>query len=59
MTERFRCTKDNPWSPEKGDWVLHEEAHEVGEQQDGWPSGDIIRYKCKNCGHEWLVELPQ
>ncbi len=32
---------------------------EVGEQEDGWPGGDIVTYECPNCGTRWKQELPQ
>jgi hypothetical protein len=38
---------------------LHPDAHEVGDQRDGWPSGDIVTMRCPNCGYEWDKELPQ
>ena len=59
MNERFLCTKDNPWTPDKGGRVAHADVREVGEQQDGYPGGDIVTYECKNCGHRWKQELPQ
>ncbi len=53
------CTKDDPWTPAKGTPVRHHGAHEVGEQRDGWPGGDIVSMRCPNCGHTWTQELPQ
>ncbi len=53
------CTKANPWKPEMGTPVEHEGCYEIGEQEDGWPGGDIIRRRCPNCGTEWTEELPQ
>lgn len=55
----FKCTKETPWSPDKGTPVIHIDAHEVGEQRDGWPAGDIITLECPNCGKRWESELPQ
>lgn len=58
----FTCTKEHPWSREidtSDMQVCHPDAHEVGEQEDGWPAGDIVTYKCPNCGHRWKMELPQ
>lgn len=55
------CTKDNPRpadAPEDQRW-LHEDTEEVGEQENGWPGGDIITVRCKNCGLKWKEELPQ
>ncbi len=53
------CTKENPWAPGKPTPVTHPEAREVGEQEGGWPAGDIVTYRCPNCGHSWRAELPQ
>jgi len=61
---RRQCTKDNPYTSERdktepGRGWEHDGAHEVGEQEDGWPGGDIITVKCQNCGTRWKEELPQ
>lgn len=56
---RYRCTKEAPWTPDKGTPVTHTDVHEVGEQESGWPAGDIITKECRNCGHRWKEELPQ
>jgi hypothetical protein len=53
------CSKERPWKPYMGTPVVHVDAHEVGEQQNGWPSGDLVRMACPNCGTEWEQELPQ
>ena len=57
------CTKEKPWDKVPGGWgggrVVHPDAHEVGEQQDGYPGGDIVTMECPNCGHRWEQELPQ
>ena len=55
----YICTKDKPM-PEgaPGPWQ-HTNAYEVGEQEDGWPSGDIVTYECGDCKHRWRSELPQ
>ena len=55
----YLCTKENPWTPEKGTPVEHDNAHEVGEQENGYPGGDIVRMRCDNCGTTWKTELPQ
>ena len=51
--KRYRCTKANPWTPECGTPVVHEETRQVGQQRDGWPAGDTVTIECKNCGHTW------
>jgi hypothetical protein len=56
----WECTKETPWKPEE--WkgrVSHPDAHEVGEQENGYPGGDIVTYECPNCKHRWRAELPQ
>lgn len=57
--KRFHCTATTPWKPEYGTPVVHEGTDNIGEQEDGWPGGDIITVKCRNCGHIWRQELPQ
>lgn len=59
MSERQRCTKDKPMPKDAGGSWEHEGAHEVGEQADGYPGGDIIQMRCPNCGITWREELPQ
>jgi DNA-binding Xre family transcriptional regulator len=56
--ERFVCTPENPWTPEKGDRSTHPSA-ECYDQDDGWPSGDIAYYQCPICKAKWKEELPQ
>jgi len=55
----YQCTKEAPWKPEYGKPVEHEGAHEIGEQEDGYPGGDIVTMCCDNCGIQWRTELPQ
>jgi hypothetical protein len=59
----FRCTRENPWSLDKtgsaDSRIEHTEVEEVGEQEDGWPGGDIVTYRCKICGKMWKAELAQ
>ena len=54
------CTKDHPWD---SSWalrpVVHPDARQIGEQEPGWPGGDIVTYECPNCGLRWTKELPQ
>ncbi len=59
VTPRYVCTKDAPWTPDKGQYAEHPDAVEVGDQQNGWPSGDTQSYKCPHCGKYFSVELPQ
>jgi hypothetical protein len=53
------CTKANPWDRTSKAPVMHDAVREIGEQQDGYPGGDIVTMECRNCGHRWTVELPQ
>ena len=55
------CTAEDPWDGKSspGTMILHPDAREVGEQRDGWPSGDLVERRCPNCGYEWKQELPQ
>lgn len=56
------CTKENLYNEHDDapdiQWC-HIDAIEVGEQRDGYPGGDIQRFRCPNCGLEWEQELPQ
>jgi hypothetical protein len=56
---RYLCTTLSP-KPEgaPGSWA-HEFYDEIGEQENGYPGGDIITVKCCSCGEQWKQELPQ
>ena len=56
--ERHVCTPDDPWTPEKSKRADHPDAVELS-QEDGYPGGDIVTYKCPNCGKRFKCELPQ
>lgn len=45
-------------SPKTERWS-HSETHEIGEQESGWPNGDIITIECRSCGEHWREELPR
>jgi hypothetical protein len=56
---RYLCSPEHPMPPNApGRWV-HTNVEEVGEQQSGWPGGDIVRMRCRDCGLTWKQELPQ
>ncbi len=58
----FTCTRETPWTVDihgPGILVLHPEAKPIGEQQDGYPGGDLVERRCPICGFEWTQELPQ
>lgn len=58
MSERQECTEERPYAGDAGRWY-HPSAKEVGEQEDGWPGGDIITLLCPHCGLRFKEELPQ
>lgn len=57
----IECTKEKPWDKMKDAdaRVRHMGAKEVGDQEDGWPGGDWVRYECPHCGTTWKAELAQ
>ena len=59
--DRIECTKEHPWDRVRrpGIRIVHMESHEVGDQEDGYPGGDIVTMECPNCGSRWKEELPQ
>lgn len=60
MSDRLICTREHPCPTEDdGNRWEHPDADEVGEQENGWPGGDIITVQCKICGRKWKEELPQ
>lgn len=56
--EAHTCTKSDPWRPDMGKRGIHPEAIE-GEQIDGYPGGDFVRWHCPICDVRWKEELPQ
>lgn len=52
---RFVCTKDDPWKPEKGEFVWHPDAKDDGECSEGC----CDYFKCPNCGLRFKVEAAQ
>lgn len=62
MTNVIQCTEEQPWDgvrPTIHTRVIHYNVEEIGEQEDGWPAGDIVTKRCKVCGTKWREELPQ
>jgi len=60
---RLVCSPEHPMPIGNGNahalrWV-HTNCGEVGEQVNGWPSGDVVTMACKDCGLHWTAELPQ
>ena len=59
IDDRLVCSPDSPMpAGARGRW-LHLRTEECGEQERGWPSGDLVRVRCKDCGATWKEELPQ
>lgn len=53
------CTPERPWRESDGVPALHPDAIEEGEQESGWPAGDVVPMRCPHCGVRWKKELPQ
>jgi hypothetical protein len=53
-TARYICTKDNPWTPDKG-FAVHPDANDIGESSDSC----FDKYHCPNCNLYFRVEVPQ
>lgn len=57
----FICNASHPMPKDAPDgfrWE-HDGCHEVGDQEDGYPGGDIQRVECRDCEKRWKMELPQ
>lgn len=58
MPERHQCTKDDPWTPEKGDWAAHPDAESLGDVDFG--AGETCaKWRCPHCGRVFFEELAQ
>lgn len=60
---RLICSPEHPFPIGCGPaynlrWA-HTNCGEVGKLEDGWPSGDTVTMKCRDCGFHWTAELPQ
>lgn len=57
-TGRHICTKEDPWTPEKGSRSTHPDAEYLFDRDFG--GGEYCeKYRCPHCGHSFYVELPQ
>ena len=58
MEERFICTKENPWTKDKG-MAAHPDAKVIysNDRYYYWEDG-YERYKCPHCGLKFKVTLP-
>ena len=64
----MRKSHNDATIPEKGETAgcyrcchqtVHPKAFPIGEQEDGYPGGDLQYYKCPDCGVVWLEEIAQ
>jgi hypothetical protein len=51
----YICTKEAPWTPDKGTPVQHPDAKHVGTCHEGC----CDRYECPHCGKIWQQENAQ
>lgn len=56
---RLLCAPAHPMPKGALGFWCHTAAREVGDQENGWPGGDIVTMRCSDCGAEWKMELPQ
>lgn len=59
ITTRHICTAADPYDSAEHGRACHPDAREVGEQVDGYPGGDLVRYLCPHCATSWMKELAQ
>jgi transposase-like protein len=50
---RHECTKEDPWTPEKGPRAAHTDIKRIGGDDNYFESYSI--YKCNVCGTEFTV----
>jgi len=56
--EPYVCSKDKPWSEDKGRRAIHPDAKYLGDRDFG--AGEYCeKYQCPHCGKIFYVELPQ
>jgi hypothetical protein len=59
MSKRFICTKENPWTKEKGERSAHPDAEEIDADYGSLArGGSHVQYKCPHCGLTFWEELP-
>lgn len=56
---RLLCAPAHPMPKDALGFWCHTNVSEVGDQENGWPGGDIVKMRCADCGAEWKMELPQ
>lgn len=57
LEERYICTKEHPWSKEKGDKATHPDAVFVSDNE--YIDGYFVTYLCPNCRLLFKVEIAQ
>jgi hypothetical protein len=57
-SERYICTKENPWSEDKGTPASHPDAEFTDDTYDDF-GGGWDHYKCPHCGLHFKVEIAQ
>ncbi len=55
----YLCTKEDPWSKEKGTPSIHPDANLIREREDWFDGCDLEDYECPNCGMKWTTEIPR
>jgi hypothetical protein len=56
--ERYKCTKENPWTKDKGNYAEHPDAVYLNDEDHG--GGDCVAcYNCPNCGLYFKETLAQ
>ena len=56
---RLVCSLEHPMPKNAAGRWEHADVERIGRQDDGWPSGDIVTNRCRNCGKTLREELPQ
>jgi hypothetical protein len=51
--DRHECTKEDPWTPEKGERAAHSDAKRVGGDDNYFESYDI--FLCPHCYTKFTV----
>ena len=57
MADRYICTKEEPWTEEKGRSMHPDAVKLFGEYNGLSGGGDYERYECSNCKLKFWVTL--
>lgn len=55
---RFLCSLEHPMQADASGRWEHDDMEEIGDQEDGWPSGDTVTMRCRCCGKTWSLDAP-